>query len=85
MDFKKVCDSVRREIFYNIPIEFGIPMKLVRLIKTLSIVHVDMFPIKNSFKKGDTPSQLLSIFALEHNRRRFQVEIKWYTSACGFC
>jgi len=26
-------DSVRTEILYNILIEFGIPMKLVRLIK----------------------------------------------------
>ena len=33
IDFKKACDSVRREIFYNIIIEFGIPIKLVRLIK----------------------------------------------------
>jgi hypothetical protein len=28
-----VHDSVRREVLYNILIEFGIPMKLVRLIK----------------------------------------------------
>jgi hypothetical protein len=33
IDFKKAYDSVRREILYNILIEFGIPMKLVRLIK----------------------------------------------------
>jgi hypothetical protein len=33
IDFKKPYDSVRREILYNIHIEFGIPMKLVRLIK----------------------------------------------------
>jgi hypothetical protein len=33
IDFKKACDSVRREVLYNIPIEFGVPMKLVRLIK----------------------------------------------------
>ena len=33
IDFKKACNSVRREALYNILIEFGIPMKLVRLIK----------------------------------------------------
>jgi purine nucleoside phosphorylase len=33
IDFKETYDSVRREILYNIIIEFGIPMTLVRLIK----------------------------------------------------
>jgi hypothetical protein len=33
IDFKKAYDSVRREALYNILIEFGIPRKLVRLIK----------------------------------------------------
>jgi hypothetical protein len=33
IDFKKACDSVKREVPYNILLEFGIPRKLVRLIK----------------------------------------------------
>ena len=33
IDFKNACVSVMGAIFYNILIEFGIPMKLVRLIK----------------------------------------------------
>jgi len=57
IDLKKAHDSVRREVLYNIPIKFGIPMELVSLIKmclneTYSSVwaskHLsDMFPIKN--------------------------------------
>jgi hypothetical protein len=33
IDFKKAYDSVRKEVLYNIPIEFEVPMKLVRLTK----------------------------------------------------
>jgi len=33
IDFKKACDSVRREVLYNTLIEFVMPMTLVRLIK----------------------------------------------------
>jgi hypothetical protein len=60
VDFKKAYDSVRREVLYNILIEFGIFLKLVRLIKmclseTYSRVRVgrhlsDRFPIKNGLK-----------------------------------
>ena len=60
MDFKHTCDSVMGAVFCNILIEFGIPMKLVRLIKMClseiySIVQVGkhlsgVFPIKNGVK-----------------------------------
>jgi hypothetical protein len=60
IDFKKAYDSVRREVLYNIFIEFHIPMKLLRLIKmclseTFSRVRVgkhlsDTFPFKNGLK-----------------------------------
>ena len=60
IDFKKSYDSFRREVLYNILMDFGIPKKLIRLIKmclteTYSRVRVgkdlsDMFPIRNGFK-----------------------------------
>ena len=68
---------------YNILIEFGVPKKLVRLIKlclteTYNRVRVgknlsDMFHIRNGFKQGDTLSPLLFNFALEYAIRRVQV------------
>ena len=33
IDLKKAYDSLRREVLYKILIEFGIPRKIVRLIK----------------------------------------------------
>jgi len=36
IDFKKAYDSVKREDLYTILIEFGLPKKLVRLIKNVS-------------------------------------------------
>ena len=64
-------------------LSFGIPRKLVRLIKmslteTYSRVRVgknvsDRFPIRNGLKQGDDLSLLLFNFALEYAIMRVQV------------
>jgi hypothetical protein len=63
IDFKKAYDSVRKEVLYNILIEFVVLMKLVRLImmclneiysKVGICKHLsDRFPIQNGLKQGD--------------------------------
>jgi hypothetical protein len=40
IDFKKTYDSVRREVLYNILIDFGVPMKPIRLIKCVQMKHI---------------------------------------------
>jgi hypothetical protein len=82
IDFKKDNDSVRREVLYNILIEFEEPMKLVRLIKmclneTYSKVCIgkhlsDSFPIHNGLKEGDDLSPQLFNFALEYAIKKVQ-------------
>jgi hypothetical protein len=82
IDFKKAHDSVRREILYNILTEFGVPMKLVRLIKmclneTYSKFrrgeHLsDNFPNQNCLKQGDNLMPLLFNFALEYAIKKAQ-------------
>jgi hypothetical protein len=63
IDFKKVSDSVGREVLYNILTELGVPVKLERLIKmclynTYSKVRIgknlsDTFSIQHGLKQGD--------------------------------
>jgi retron-type reverse transcriptase len=71
---------VRREVLYNILIEFGVPMKVVRLIKTClnktySKARIgkhlsDSSPIENGLKQGDAVSPLLFNFALAYAIRK---------------
>jgi sorting nexin-29 len=82
IEFKTAYDSVRREVLYSIVIEFGIPMKLVGLIKmrlneTYSRVRTGKnlsvkFTVQNGLKQGDALSPLLFNFALEYAMRRVQ-------------
>jgi hypothetical protein len=65
---------------YSIFRGFGLPMKLVRLVKmclnaTYSKVHIgnhlsNKFPIQNGLKQGDALSPLLFNFALESAIKR---------------
>ena len=80
LDFKEACNSVRREVLYNTVVEFGIPVKLVRLIKVClneicSRVNrlSDMFRMKNGLKQGDALTPLIFNVALEYAIRRVQV------------
>ena len=72
VEFEKAYGSIKRESLYDILIKFGVPTKLVRLIKicldgTQSNVRIgnclsSSFPIENGLKQGDALSPLLFNF-----------------------
>jgi len=81
--WKKAYVSVRREVLYKILLEFGIPRKLVRLIK-MSLTEIcsrvrvgknvsDRFPIGNGLKQGDALLPMIFNFALEYAKKRVQI------------
>ena len=81
MDFERPM-TIKRESVYDIPIKFGVPKKLVKLIKTCldgtqSKVRIEnfflssCFPIENGLKEGDVLLPLLFNFA-EYAIRKVQ-------------
>jgi hypothetical protein len=82
IEFRKAYDSVRREVLYSTLREFGVPLKLVTLIKmclngmyikVLIGKHLSVnFPVQNGLKEGDALLPLLFNFALEYAIRKVQ-------------
>jgi hypothetical protein len=76
VDFKKAYVSVRREVLYSILTEFGISVKLGRLIKMClnkmySKVHAskhlsDNFPVQNGLKEEMLYRHCLSTLLLNN-------------------
>jgi len=83
MDFKKIYDSVRPVVLYNIIIELGVLMKLVRLIKLrlnktygrffLDKHLSDIFSIMDGLKGEYELTLLLSNYSFKYTIKGFRV------------
>jgi hypothetical protein len=86
VDFKQTYDSVHRGKLYKIIHEFGIPNKLIRLVRATMMdteVQVkiqaqltDAFKIRQGLKQGDGLAPLLFNLALENAIRKLSVNVK---------
>jgi hypothetical protein len=82
-------------VLYNIPIEFCIPKKQLRLLKvcmneTYSTVRVGknlsgVFTVRNGLKTDKFFHHCFGVFRYEGLGKSEWFEIKWYTSASGLC
>jgi hypothetical protein len=98
--FKKANDSVRKDVLYNILVEYGIPRELVRLIKmclneTYSIVRTGTACLgKSRIQNGPERGRCFITVAFklyfgirrkESPREVGRAEIEWDTPAFGLC
>jgi sorting nexin-29 len=84
VDFRQAYNSIDRHHLYRILSSFGIPAKIVRLIKmtmqeSKAQVRIggdltDEFPVNNGLKQGDGLAPILFNFALEHIIRQLPVD-----------
>lgn len=84
VDFEKAYDTVRRNYLWSVLIEFGIPQKLIRLIKEcmenskckikIGTFISDSFEVQSGVRQGDGLSPILFNFVLEKALQKLRNE-----------